>query len=204
MTGSGPDYAPYPSVGRFESEQFDPITWRPHAPTAAYVEMLPDDAFWAARRVAAFDDDLIRALVHTGQFTDPAAERHLATVLIERRDKIARAYLPAVNALVNPKLDRDGTLTFDNAAVDARIGPVAAGYRTTWAEFDNATGETRPLGDARSGNAAIKAPRDLPSRPQAIVQIDVADENASHPPVRLHFRRTNEAWTLIGLERRQP
>src|SRR4029453_13198738 len=68
------DYPDFPSVGRFESAKFDPVTWKPHAPTTGYVEMLPDDAFWAARRVAAFDDALIRALVHTGRFSDPAAE----------------------------------------------------------------------------------------------------------------------------------
>ena len=50
--------------------------------------MRDDDAFWAARRVAAFTDDLIRAAVHTGQFSDPAAEKYLADVLIKRRDKI--------------------------------------------------------------------------------------------------------------------
>ena len=34
------------------------------------MELRDDDAFWAARRVAAFTDDLIRAAVHTGQFSD--------------------------------------------------------------------------------------------------------------------------------------
>ena len=54
------------------------------------METRDDDAFWAARRVAAFTDDLIRAAVHTGQFSDPAAEKHLGDVLIKRRDKIAQ------------------------------------------------------------------------------------------------------------------
>ena len=55
--------------------------------------MRADDAFWAARRVMAFTDDQIRAIVKTGQFTDAAAEQHLADVLIKRRDAIGRAYL---------------------------------------------------------------------------------------------------------------
>ena len=36
---------------------FEPETWKPRAPTAAYYEMRDDDAFWAARRVMAFSDD---------------------------------------------------------------------------------------------------------------------------------------------------
>ena len=87
------DYEKHPSIGRFEGEAFDPETWKPRAPTAAYIDMRDDDAFWAARRVMAFSDDLIRAIVKTGEYSDPAAEKYLGDVLIQRRDKIGRAYL---------------------------------------------------------------------------------------------------------------
>ena len=89
------DYVEYPSIGKFEGEVFDPRTWRPQTPTTAYMELRDDDAFWAARRIAAFTDDMIRAVVHTGQFSDPEAEKYLADVLIQRREKIKRIYLTA-------------------------------------------------------------------------------------------------------------
>src|SRR5262245_10819331 len=57
------EYIEYPSVGKFEAKTWDPRTWRPQTPTLAYVEMRDDDAFWAARRIAAFSDELIRAAV---------------------------------------------------------------------------------------------------------------------------------------------
>ena len=63
------------------------------------VLMRDDDAFWAARRIAAFSDDTIRAIVHTGEFGDAAAERTMADIMIKRRDKILSAYLPAVNPI---------------------------------------------------------------------------------------------------------
>ena len=85
--------------------RFDPTTWKPQTPTTAYMELRADDAFWAARRVMAFSDDLIRAAVHTGQFSDPAAEQYLGDVLIKRRDTIGRTYLTAINPIVNPRLD---------------------------------------------------------------------------------------------------
>ena len=65
------DYVEYPSIGKFEGDVFDPRKWRPQTPTTAYLEMRDDDAFWAARRVAAFTDELIRAAVHTGAVQRP-------------------------------------------------------------------------------------------------------------------------------------
>ena len=89
------DYVEYPSVGKFEGKVFDPRKWRPQTPTTAYMELRDDDAFWAARRVAAFTDEMIRAVVHTGEFSNPAAEKYLADVLIQRREKIKSVYLTA-------------------------------------------------------------------------------------------------------------
>ncbi len=99
------DYVEYPSIGKFEGDRFDPAKWRPQTPTTAYLELRDDDAFWAARRVAAFTDDLIRAAVHTGQYSDPRRRNTSADVLIKRRDKITSKYLNAVNPIVAPRLD---------------------------------------------------------------------------------------------------
>jgi hypothetical protein len=198
-------YTTYPSIGRFEADAFEPRTWKPHTPTAAYVEMRDDDAFWAARRVAAFDDDLIRALVHTGQFSDAAAEQHLAALLIKRRDTIARTYLAAVNPIVNPRLSANGDLAFDNAAVAARVAPAPTEYRADWFQFNNQTGESRALGRAVATGPLLTAPRPLPSGSGDIVRIDVhaeGDVPASwQKPVQLFFRRASGGWAIIGLER---
>ena len=42
-------------------------------PTAAFLRARADDTLWAARRVMAFSDEMIRAIVETGQYTDPSA-----------------------------------------------------------------------------------------------------------------------------------
>jgi hypothetical protein len=199
-------YIEYPSIGRFESESFDPESWKPHAPTAAYMEMLPDDAFWAARRVAAFDDNLIRAIVHTGHYSDAAAEQHLAAVLMQRRDKIATAYLSVANPIVNPALSLAGDLTFDNAAVTARATDASCGYVSDWLEFDNQTGTVRRLGRGRGSGRLMTAPAPLPSRQGAMVEIDVSGDEDAPPswqhPIQLHFRRAADGWLLVGLDRR--
>jgi hypothetical protein len=199
------DYVEYPSTGKFEGDRFDPRNWRPQIPMPAYVELRDDDAFWAARRVVAFTDDLIRAAVHTGEFSDPAAEKYLADTLIKRRDKIASVYLVAVNPIVSPRLDANNRLTFENAAVAAGVAKGAATYRASWALFDNATGQTRPLSETQSTTTTIEAPSGLPTAAGSFIEVSISADNPAYPtwkqPIRTHFRRQSDGWKLVGLER---
>jgi len=199
-------YDEFPSIGRFEGDIFDPLTWTPRVPTAALLNARSDDTFWAARRVMAFTDELIRAIVKTGQYSDPAAEKHLAEVLIKRRDKIGRAYLPGINPIVNPVFS-GGTLSFANAAVDAGVAAApTGGYRAEWFRFDNATGTASPLGtSSTAGSTRLDAPAGLPSNEGTFVRVDVSAVNPPHPswrtPAKIYFVRTGGTWKLVGLER---
>ena len=74
----------------------------------------------------ALSDDVIRAAVKAGRYNDPRAEQFLADALIERRDKIGRAWLTSINPIVDPALADDGTLTFQNPAVEFAEVKVAA------------------------------------------------------------------------------
>jgi hypothetical protein len=198
-------YSEYPAIGRFEGAEFDPSTWRPRVPTAALRHARPDDTFWAARRVMAFSDDLIRAIVKTGRYSDPKAEQYLADVLIERRDKIGTTYLTAVNPIVNVALDGSGRLVFENAAVNAGVAkPPAGGYLVRWSTFDNNTGAAAPLGSPTvvAGTEA-RAPGSLPNA--GFVKLEVS---AIQPaieswaaPVDVYFRRAAAGWVLVGLDR---
>jgi hypothetical protein len=200
--------APYdelPSVHRFEGDEFDPTTWKPQTPVAAYVEMRDDDAFWAARRVMAFSDDLIRAAVHTGEYSDPAAETLLTSVLIKRRNAIGRAYLPAINPIVNPRLTAGGSLTFENAAAAYGFANEPDGYRAEWFHFDNTAGVGGSIGRTESTSRSMTAPAGIPTERGAFVEVDLSAQSAAHPtwsrPVKTYFRRTADGWKLVGLER---
>jgi hypothetical protein len=198
-------YQEYPSIGKFEGDVFDPREWRPQTPTTAYMEVRDDDAFWAARRVAAFTDDLIRAAVHTGQFSDPAAEKLLGDVLIKRRDKIKSVYLTAVNPIVVPRLDASNRLTFKNAAVVGGVARGSVAYRASWMLFDNATGATTPLSTTQSQTTTIVAPQGLPTAAGSFVAVDIAADSDAYPtwkqPVRAYFRQEGGSWKLVGFER---
>jgi hypothetical protein len=137
------------------------------------------------------------------------AEKLLGDVLIKRRDKIARAYLTAINPVMHPAFD-GATLTFENAAVRfAGAGAPDGGYQVSWFSYDNATGETRPIGQPSAArDERVAASSDLPSAPGAFLKASIRTLDKAHPdwsqPVDAYFRRDAAGWTLVGLDRTVP
>ncbi len=194
-----------PAVGRFEADRFEPELWKPEYPNTAFDKMRPDDAFWGARIVAAFSDVTIRAVVSKAGYTDPAATEFISRTLITRRDKVARRWLNGVNPIVDVELAPDGTLTFHNAAVEARAASPAESYVLAWSRFDNATGAHEPLGTeaiAREPRASV--PADVLSGGE-FVSLTIRGKHSEHPrwadSVRVYFRRSEQGWKTVGIER---
>jgi hypothetical protein len=203
------DYPDLPEAGRFEAEAFDPDAWRPRVPMGAFLRARDDDNFWAALRVMAFTDEMIRAVVREGRYGDEEAEEWIASVLIQRRDKIGRTYLPRINPLIEFSMDPSGLLRFENAATRAGVAAApAGGYRADWYRFDNETGISQPLGQATgTAEEGLRAPSPLPVD-ASFVRVSVSAVEPLHPswtiPVDVYFRRSPEGWKLVGLERFPP
>jgi hypothetical protein len=201
------DYVENPMIGRFEGTQFAPRDWKPRVPTAAFLRADEGDTFWAARRVMAFSDEMIRAVAREGHYGDDSAPALLAQVLIERRNTIGRTYLNAINPVSAPALDAAGTLTFENAAVAAGVAAEPpGGYIVDWAAFDNTTNNSTPIGSpALTNGHRAAAPGSLPSQTGAFVKVGIKAVNAAEPswatPVNAYFRRDAGGWTLVGIER---
>jgi hypothetical protein len=192
------------SVGRFESSFFDPVEWRPEYPNPAFDNMRADDAFWAARLVARFSDEAIRAVVAKARFTEPGAADHIASTLITRRDKVLRAWLTGVNPLADPRL-AGGVLTFENAAVAAGVATSPTEYVVAWSRFDNATGTTSGPGvETRAAAPRVPAPAAVLDGSQ-FVRAAVRTVHPERPewnnPVTFTFRRAGEGWEAVGLDR---
>src|SRR4029450_4029992 len=103
-----------------------------------------------------------------GEPRAPAAKKPIADIMIKRRDKILRAYLPAVNPIVTPRLENN-RLSFDNAAVATDVEKAPEVYRASWFQFDNATSESGPLAETTSTTTTIEAPRDLPTAADSFI-----------------------------------
>jgi hypothetical protein len=86
-------------IGRFEGEHFDPAEWKPNYPAPPFENCTGRDGFWAAKLIARFDDELLRAIVETAAYTDPDATDYMVRALAVRRDRIAHYWFGRVNPL---------------------------------------------------------------------------------------------------------
>ncbi len=139
-------YPHIPEVGHLEYATFDPETWRNNYPNPAFDERTPGDTYWAAAKLMSISDEAIRAVVETGQYSDRRAVEWTVRCLIERRNRIGRAFLNDVLPL-----DRftvaGGKLAFEDLAVKYGFHD-ARSYSITWSEFDNAANRKSPIPNA--------------------------------------------------------
>jgi hypothetical protein len=193
-----------PSVGRFEAQSFDPVRWRPEYPNPAFDNMRADDAFWAARIVARFSDEAIRAIVRSGQYSDAAAVEVLTDALIKRRERIKEVWLTGINPIVNATLSPAGELRFENAATLYDVGGRPEGYALRWSRFDNTTDTHAAVGEevVVAETRAFAPSGVLQGSDYVSVRIDT--RHRRYPtwlPVQVYFRRTRAGWQTVGLDR---
>ena len=198
-------YPDIPAVGRFESTYFRPEAWKPAYPNPAFVNARADDRFWAARIVAAFSDEQVRAIVQTGRYSDPRAADYLTDVLLARKSKILNSWLNGTNPIVNPSLTADGMLAFENAAEEAAAGPAAEAYVVEWIPFDNAAGSGKSLGEQRVTSTRAQVPASLMDDRREFLSVRIRAMHHDHPawavPAIFYFRRTSSGWSLVGVDR---
>jgi hypothetical protein len=193
-------YPDFPAIGRFEGDYFRPELWRPEYPNPAFERMLPEDAFWAAKIILRFTDEIVRAIVRTGEIEDPAAEEYLTRTLIQRRDKIVRHYLPLVAPFDEFAVEPDPLfgrrLVFRDLGAEAGVeAPSPFVYR--WFRFENRTGRMEPLAvEASVDEAAIPVPDDE----SEFLAAEIARAGSGRT-VRVYLRNVEGVYAVVGLDR---
>ena len=186
---------------------FDPRKWRPQTPTTAYMELRDDDPFWVALRVAVLTDELIRAAVHTGQFSHPEAEEEPR----RRPDRAARTRSPSIyptaaDPIVNPRLEGEPS--------DLRE---CGGVMRTWPQVRRVSCRAVHLRQRDRRNAsrfrrprAARRPRSrrraaVPTSAGSFIEVDIAADSEAHrtwkQPVAHPSACDGAGWKLVGLER---
>ena len=197
------EYFESPSIGRLprDHSKWNPEEWWPHITNAAFRHMRRDDEFWAATKLAAITDDMIKAAVAEGKFGDRISEEFLAKAISDRRLRILQTFLPKVNPIVDPELSVDGRLTFRNFAADMAVADRAPGYRALWYTFDNAADKATLIATTESP----QSPMAMPAMPVSeYIKVDISaigGPEAWNVPVSAYFRRNSNGWTLVGFER---
>ena len=110
-----------------------------------------------------------------------------------------------MNPIVSPRLDANGRLTFENAAVAAGVAPAPSMYHAAWFRFDNATGESQPIAETQGSTTTHRGAVRSAVRAGSFVRVDISADSDGHPswkkPIRTYFRRGADGWKLVGLER---
>jgi hypothetical protein len=191
------------SIGRLprDHSKWNPEQWWPHITNAAFRHKRRDDEFWAASKLAAITDDMIKAAVAEAKFGDPASEQFLAKAISDRRLRILQTFLPKVNPIVDAELDRNGRLSFRNFAADMAVADRAPGYRVLWYTFDNLADKATLVATTE----AAQSPMAMPAMPASeYIKVDIAavgGPEAWATPVSAYFRRNSGGWSLVGFER---
>ena len=186
------------AVGHIDFETFDPERWTTNHPITPFLNRLPDDTFWAARQVMAFTDEDIRTLVATGEYGDPEAEAWIVRCLIERRNRIGRAYLGGVLPLHHFRIE-NGALAFDDLETEYGFAQPRT-YKAEWFTFDNGTGTLSPPlpGEGFRLPAAAVAAAD---GAYIAVRLTGAEPEKT---VTVYVRKAGERFEVVGIDRRWP
>ena len=159
--------------------------------------------------MSKFSDEAIRAVVEKARYSDPAATDYMTKTIVARRNKVVATWINQVCPVVATALSADGTLTFTNAAVDAKAATAPERYELRWFRFDNTTDQRTPVGEpvtAQGGSA--RAPDGL--MVGDFVGVSVTAAHAQQPgwaaPSTFFFRRggagaPSASWSLVGVER---
>jgi hypothetical protein len=196
--------ASYPrirGVGRFESNTFDPPRWTPVERLAPFENRLPDDEFWGAKQVVAFTDEDIRALVSTGEYSDPAAADWIVRSLIARRDKIGRYYFTNVLPLDAFRIEND-QLAFDNLGERYGVPRTAVMHSVRWFRLVNDTGALVPLQAADSVKVPTEVDRADPGSYYAARVARVGEPLERE--VTVYVRTDAGGHQVVGVERDWP
>jgi hypothetical protein len=185
-------YPSFTGVGRFDSWSFDPETWKPNYPNPAFLLMDREDAFWAAKQVASFTDEEIRALVETGEYSDSRAAQWITESLIKRRDKIAAAWFSEVLPLDKFKVV-DGNLTFEDVAAHGDTGKRRE-YQVRWTSWDGG-GHCTPLEAA--GTQVPVFSRDT----QYLAATFTSADQAGDKRLIVYVRKGGSSLEVVGIDR---
>ena len=183
-------YQKYPAIGRFEWEIYRPDRWKP---VAAIENRLPDDTYWAAKKVMAFSDEAIREIVKLARYSDPDAEAWLVKCLIERRNRVGRVYFQRVLPLEDFKVE-DGRLSWTHLGEKYGFFDQPE-LEIAWSRFDNMAETHAPLpGSGPELPASVREGAE-----GAYFAARIAEPGGK--TVTVYLRKRSGGYRVVGIDR---
>lgn len=185
---------PWVDVGPFTARYFDPPEWRPTHPYFPFYELDAADAYWGAKLVMRFDRKLLRAIVATGEYADPQAERYLVDTLLARRNAIGRAWLETVTPLDDFHIRGGYVCMYD---LGVRYGLATSGRVQA---LDSESEVANEFTVEPGGRVCIPLPKH--SR-YSVYRLRTARLRERHPTMQLHVRGGRKP-RVFGVVRVEP
>jgi hypothetical protein len=184
------------AVGNFTAAAFDPLAWKANYPNPAFAQTTPLDGYWGAKRVMAFRDEQIRAIVEEGRFQDPKVVDYITRTLESRRDATGRAWFRQLLPLENFRI-LDDRLAFNDLAVQYGFSPPSR-YQLSWFVWHNEAQQKQDV--SNSENSAL--PDTFKSLAVgSYIGCRIVLAHADKRSVTIYFRREGDNWKLVGISR---
>ncbi len=188
-------YIKHPSLGQIEYPSFEPEEWKPNYPNPAFQNRLPDDEFWGAKKVMAFSDEQLKAVVKLAAYSDQRAEEWITDYLIKRRDRIGEVYFSKVLPLDDFRVEESELRFVDLGVKHGVLG--SRELNTTWSRFENGSKEHTPIPDA-SGFRLPDALKNGASGSYFAARIAADD---SKQTVTVYLRKQSQGLEVVGIDR---
>ncbi len=205
-----PDYR---GVGIFDSKTYRPGDFQTNLPYFPFSDADRFDYFWAAKIIARFSPEQIRAAVEEARLSDPRATDYLTKILVERQQISAKYWFARVNPLDGIRLEmtESGTkLCMEDLVRTYHLhdeSVAASTYSTK--SFDHGGRRIAPqsqLAPVRGAKGTICL--DLTSlgsehNGYTIIRISTRRGSKSLPPLDVHLAREPESAEVrvIGIRR---
>ena len=173
----------YPEIGYYQAELFDPERWKPNYPNLAFLRMDDSDAYWGAKLVTAFSDELVHRLAEAGQYSRPEVSEYLKSVLKQRRDAIGNYWFDRITPLEDPALERGETgFRLRSRDISVERGYAEAEWRTYRVQILDLEGKVR----ARAAETRMSGNfLEVPGIAQDLPKPDAPDKYGRRPVLRI-------------------
>lgn len=181
-----------PSVGSFESADFQPDRFKPLMPHPAFGRRTARDSYWGAKLVASFSVAQIAAAIDAAGYADPRAKPVLLRLLVERRDKVTGYWFSQVAPVDFFHVD-GSTLRFSDLAVDTGQAPARA-YSVRVLDSPRRRGAQRASARV-SRVTAIELDELHPGDGTLALEVGIEGQNSA--PATLHLVRSAGRWKVV-------
>lgn len=184
----GPAETKPAALGYFDNNRFSPKDFKVQLPYYAFKDLTRADGFWAAKIIAGFSDDDIKAVVRAGKLSSAEDAEMISSLLSERRDLIAAYWFSQASPLESFNL-KDSRLSFSDLETARGFAP-AEGSLYTAEGFSGSGKKGARLGTLESASPEFILPEDWKSAETLtlLLRVKRPSEKAFRPYVLVEIK----------------